>query len=54
MRLSINGIIVYESKSVTGAYVYLWSPIFYVKKEDSVVVTLEAPDKGERHTYFYG
>ena len=53
-RLSINGTTVYESASVTGKYVYLWSPLFYVKKEDSVVVTLEAPDKGERYLYFYG
>ena len=52
-RLSINGIVVYESRSVTGNYVYLWSPIFYVKKGDSVVATLEAPDKGERYLYFY-
>ena len=54
MRLAINGIIVYESRSVEGAYVYLWSPIFYVKKEDSVVVTVQAPDKGERRIFFYG
>lgn len=53
-RLLINGITVYESESVTGEYVYLWSPIFYVKKGDSVVVTLEAPDKGERYLLFYG
>lgn len=53
-RLSINGTVVYESQSITGRYVYLWSPIFYVKKEDRVVVALEAPDKGERYVYFYG
>lgn len=54
MRLLINGTVVYESISVTGRYIYLWSPIFYVKKDDSVVATLEAPDKGERYLFFYG
>ena len=53
-RLSINGNTVYESSSITGKYVYLWSPIFYVKKGDSVVATLKAPDEGERAIYFYG
>lgn len=53
MRLLINKIVVYESFSVTGKYIYLWSPIFYVKKGDSVIVTIEAPDGGNRYAFFY-
>ena len=53
IRLLINTTVVYESFSVTGRYIYLWSPIFYVKKGDSVIVTIEAPDDGTRNVYFY-
>ena len=39
-RLMINNIIVFEGYAPTKTYSYLWSPLFRVKKGDSIRYTL--------------
>ena len=40
IRLEINNTIVFEGYAPTKAYSYLWSPLFRVKKGDSIRYTL--------------
>ena len=40
IRLEINNTIVFEGYAPTKVYSYLWSPLFRVKKEDTIKYTL--------------
>ena len=54
MRLYINNIMIFEGYSQTGAYKYIWSPLFKVNANDIVEYTMTTESKdGSCHLRLY-
>ena len=41
VKIILNDVLIYEGCSQTGQYKYAWSPMFRVKKDDNISLTLK-------------